>query len=635
MWHNYSFDRHILNNHGINVSGFAADTLHMARLWDSARLQKGGYSLQALTEELLPEGSQKRSMSDRFAAPIIKKDGNPGKAMVMPTIEELQTNFKYRNEWIDYSTLDTESTWMLREILELKLKSMKWRPQETTMYDFYCKYFVPFGELLCDIERLGMRVDVEKLKQMEGKAEADIIRSEVLFKEWASEFCPDAIHMNVNSVSQKQQLLFAPTLNKRTGEELPREKSFKIDNAELLIEEGKTKPKKTRDITISGIGLSPLSFTAVGWPAVGIDVLQQLAGKIDHHPPKYGTAFQHFENSREGERACRAIGALCEVGTISTLVNTFIKPLQQMADKNGRIHASLNINTETGRLSCRKPNLQNQPALEKDRYKIRSTFVAEPGKKLIVADYGQLELRLLAHITKCRSMIDAFKQGGDFHSRTAMGMYPIVSDAVKQGSVLLEWDSSQGEAPAPLLKDVFASERRKAKVLNFSIAYGKTAHGLAKDWSVSMEEANETLQRWYSDRPEVREWQAETIRIARQTGYTRTILGRYRHLPDITSSNRAFKGHAERAAINTPLQGSAADVAMLAMLKLHFHPRLHHLGWKMIMQIHDELIFEGPEETTQEGLEIIMNEMKSPLEEPLLVDLVVDASIADNWMEGK
>jgi DNA polymerase I len=133
-------------------------------------------------------------------------------------------------------------------------------------------------------------------------------------------------------------------------------------------------------------------------------------------------------------------------------------------------------------LSSRRPNLQNQPALEKDQYKIRDAFVAEEGNTFVVADYGQLELRLLAHITNCQSMLDAFEKGGCFHSRTAMGMYPYIKEAIDRGEVLLEWDNSKGKAPKPLVKDKFASERRKAKTLNFSIAYGKTIHGLAKDW---------------------------------------------------------------------------------------------------------------------------------------------------------
>ena len=193
------------------------------------------------------------------------------------------------------------------------------------------------------------------------------------------------------------------------------------------------------------------------------------------------------------------------------------------------------MNTETGRLSSRRPNLQNQPALEKDRYKIRDAFTCEEGNCLIVADYGQLELRLLAHTTNCDSMIEAFKKGGDFHSRTVIGMYPEIAEAVNSGEVLLEWDHKKGPPPKPLLKEKFAGERRKAKTLNFSIAYGKTPVGLSKDWGVTVEEAEKTLALWYKDRPEVKKWQEETIQYGKDTNCTRTLLGRYRQLPKINS----------------------------------------------------------------------------------------------------
>lgn len=128
---------------------------------------------------------------------------------------------------------------------------------------------------------------------------------------------------------------------------------------------------------------------------------------------------------------------------------------------------------------------------------------------LVVADYGQLELRILAHMTQCKSMIEAFKLGGDFHSRTALGMYPEIQEALKKGEILLEWDYSLGDPPKPLLKDKFADERKKAKVMNFSIAYGKTVHGFMKDWNCSEEEARNTVALWYSDRPEVKLWQEQ------------------------------------------------------------------------------------------------------------------------------
>jgi DNA polymerase-1 len=332
---------------------------------------------------------------------------------------------------------------------------------------------------------------------------------------------------------------------------------------------------------------------------------------------------------------CERAACRYKVSTIDTMLSNFIIPLQMMADTNSRVHCSLNLNTETGRLSARRPSLQNQPAIEKDRYGVRKAFMASPGNKLIVADYGQLELRLLAHMTRCKSMLEAFKAGGDFHSRTAMGMYPHVAEAVQKGAVLLEWDEHKGEPPVPLLKNVFNSERRKAKILNFSIAYGKTAMGLAKDWNVSLGEAKDTLEKWYSDRPEVRQWQQQVLVEARREKATRTLFGRYRDLPDIVSSQFRHRGHAERAAINTPIQGGAADVAMMAMLKVWRNARLKQLGWKMLLQIHDEIIVEGPAESANEALALVLADMQHPFENPLLVDLVVDAKIADNWYDAK
>lgn len=159
------------------------------------------------------------------------------------------------------------------------------------------------------------------------------------------------------------------------------------------------------------------------------------------------------------------------MNSIETMLNTFILPLQSVADAEQRVHCSLNLNTETGRLSSRSPNLQNQPALEKDVYFIRKAFMAKPGNILLVSDYGQLELRVLAHMTKCKAMIEAFRLGGDFHSRTALSMYDYIKEDIAKGTCLLEWDSSKGEPPAPLLKHKYASERRQAKILNFSLAY--------------------------------------------------------------------------------------------------------------------------------------------------------------------
>ncbi|TMW57836.1 hypothetical protein Poli38472_014439 [Pythium oligandrum] len=651
VWHNYSFDRHVLYNHGINVQGLGGDTMHMARLWNTARFQNGGYSLEALSEDLLLQ--RKRPMKELFGIPKLKKDGSAGKERIMPSVEELQRFPEFRNRWIRYSVFDAECTWFLHRVLQEKLDQTLWFEERLgadgevtrsgSMYDFYRQYIIPFGECLTDIERKGMHVDLDYLANVEKMALEDRVRLEKLVLEWAARYCDEASRINVYSAAQKQQLLFAPYIDTKKNpprEILPAERQFEVENTEGVIKEGKQKALKKRNITIRGLGIPPTQFTASGLPAASADVLKELAGDPDATPPRYGRAYEHFQDKEEGAAACVALKALYDISSINTMLNNFILPLQELSDKNSRVHCSLNLNTDTGRLSSRKPNLQNQPALDKDRYKIRDAFIAPKGKKLIVADYSQLELRLLAHITQCEAMIEAFKAGGDFHSRTAMGMYDYVAKAIENGEALLEWDSSKGKPPAPLLKDKFSTERKNAKILNFSIAYGKTPYGLSKDFGVSRKEAADTLDKWYSDRQEVRKWQENAIKTARLFGYTRTLMGRYRRLPDAmlpgsTLAQKKAKAHAERAAINTPIQGAAADVVMQAMLRIHQNERLRELGWEMVCQIHDEIIVEGPEETVPEAMKLVVNLMENPFERPLSVALEVDAKVDDSWYKAK
>eukprot|EP01103_Thecamoeba_quadrilineata_P007290 TRINITY_DN1712_c1_g1_i1.p1 TRINITY_DN1712_c1_g1~~TRINITY_DN1712_c1_g1_i1.p1 ORF type:complete len:821 (-),score=173.14 TRINITY_DN1712_c1_g1_i1:74-2536(-) len=627
-WHNYSFDRHVLYNHAIDVKGFGADTMHMARLWDSSRLTKGGYSLEALSNTLLPSTSRKIPYPDLFGHNKIRVDGTEGKVRVVPPVDEIQRTGKFLAQWVDYSANDAKVTWDLRNVLEEKLHELPWWRQKT-MFHFYDDYWRPFGELLTDMEREGVRVDLDHLAQIESEARRDKEGLESNFRNWLEKVSgPDvAWKMNINSDNQLRHLLFG---------EAGTVKEFEVLNEEGIIEEGKKKAKKNRKIPVEALGFTTVTTTTSGAPQVNSTVLKALAGEPNEQPPILGLAAKTNVPNSSAIQTCRALANLTDIGSIETLLTSFIVPLQVLpSEREGRVHTSMNINTETGRLSCRRPNLQNQPALEKDRYRIRRAFTCRPGNKMIAADYGQLELRLLAHITNCKSMLDAFREGGDFHSRTAIGMYPKVREAIERGDVLLEWDKSKGQAPAPLLKDVYAIERRRAKVLNFSIAYGKTAHGLSKDWGVSLKEAKEILKLWYADRPEVEAWQKRTIAEAHETTYTRTLMGRYRLLSDINSRSPAMKSHSERASINTPLQGGAADVVMKAMLKLHSDQRLRELGWKLLLQIHDELILEGPQENANEALSIVVEHMRNPLEPPLLVELVVDARIADNWMEAK
>ena len=756
VWHNYGFDRHILNNEGVDVKGFWGDTMHMARLNDTSRdrLFGGsgdGYSLEALSKDFVAdERLQKVSMKDLFGVGRLKKDGSAGAVKDLPPMRDLQLNPAQRETWIIYSARDAVATWYVRYELESALAKKDWilgnKKRQGNMYDFYQLYLREFGELLTDMERVGIRVDTDgHLKNAEVRAREEREKMQKTFMDWASTHLGDQVkHLNTASSTQIGHFLFGHYVNnelvslERTfkltkGEEefeaetaeavrinpyvkmtapeikaLLKERGLKVSgkkadlvqrlvehdanpikfdtmdheslvnmcasrglacdgtkedlvdrlvadslfSTQLVVEKEKAEaaaaamakpaPKKTHEITIRSVGLLPLEFTPAGTAQVSAAVLNKLAGKNlfgdkweDAVP---GRVFNHFRGGEEGKAACRAIGALANVGQIDATITNFLGPLQTLVDKNKRIHCSLNLNTETGRLSSRRPNLQNQPALEKDQYKIRDAFVAEPGNTLIVADYGQLELRLLAHITNCQSMIDAFAGGGCFHSRTAVGMYKHVREAVDNGEVLLEWDYSKGQPTVPLVKDTYASERRKAKTLNFSIAYGKTVHGLALDWGISTEEADETLKAWYADRPEVEAWQKETRRQATKEGFVRTIMGRYRMLPDARTRNPK-QNHALRAAINTPIQGSAADVVMMAMLKLKASQELKSLGWRLLLQIHDEVILEGPMQSKDEAMKEVRACMENPWDhfglEPLKVHLDVDAKSDVTWYRAK
>ncbi|AQK41169.1 DNA polymerase I A, chloroplastic isoform X2 [Zea mays] len=655
VWHNYSFDSHVIENYGIKIAGFHADTMHLARLWDSSRKIDGGYSLEGLTNDrrvmdTVPEDLPKpgkTSMKTIFGRKNIRKDGSEGKVVSVEPVKKLQR--EDRELWICYSSLDSMSTLRLYDSLKSKLTTRRWILDgcpRGTMYDFYEQYWRPFGALLVKMETEGMLVDRGYLSEIEKAAIAERKLAADKFRKWASKYCPDAKYMNVNSDIQIRQLLFGGIENRhKSGETWPHSKTFKVLNEESVATEGK-KTSKYRTIKLCSIveDLKIDMFTPSGWPTVSGDALRSLAGKIpteyiytiddiqdddeytsgSENPDgnsSYGTAYEAFGGGKNGKEACHAIAALCEICSIDSLISNFILPLQgdHISCAEGRIHCSLNINTETGRLSARTPNLQNQPALEKDRYRIRQAFVAAPGNSLIVADYGQA--------------------GGDFHSRTAMNMYQHIRDAVQEKKVLLEWHPQPGQEkpPVPLLKDAFGAERRKAKMLNFSIAYGKTAVGLSRDWKVSVKEARDTLKLWYRDRKEVLAWQKSQKKLASEKGEVYTLLGRSRHFPYLTQYGPGQRGHIERAAINAPVQGSAADVAMCAMLEIERNVRLKELGWRLLLQVHDEVILEGPSESAEVAKAIVVECMSKPFygTNILNVDLAVDAKCAKSWYAAK
>ena len=556
----------------------------------------------------------KTNLKNEFARKKKLKDGREGKVWELPSIVEMHTDPTLIEKWLLYGTLDAELTYFLFHSLKHLMSKLPSDFEDIkNVWDIYDTYWRLFGEELTNLERRGIKVDIEYMYGCLRRACGQYFELRKRFASFVDTHLPESPEFNASSPAQMQQLLFAPfKRNKRAAKgnkskvkteeeqedltkmkrvlvevnEFPEvrifrtQKRYSFEELEEMKYQG-TKLSKFYDMSIRGLGLTPIKWSMTGLPSVDHDVIRDLSNGVVQ------TALAERGQTQFGEELGEALKCLVQMKQIETLMSTFMVSLiDAVGVTDSRIHCSLNINTETGRLSSRRPNLQNQPSLDKDKFKTRLAFVCEKGNKLIVADYGQLELRVLAHMTKCRAMIDAFRQGGDFHSRTAANMFPEIRKELDSKKILLEKSNSQDGKDIPLLKDKYASERKKAKTMNFSIAYGKSAIGFSKDWNCSLEEAERTVQLWYSDRPEVLEWQEAVKRVAIEKGYTRTLVGRYRSLvKHFLDTDRRSIMHGLRAAINTPIQGGAADIVITAMVNICRDREIKDLGWILIHQV--------------------------------------------------
>jgi DNA polymerase-1 len=300
-----------------------------------------------------------------------------------------------------------------------------------------------------------------------------------------------------------------------------------------------------------------------------------------------------------------------EYRQLTKLKGTYVDALPALIDPaDGRLHTSFNqTGAATGRLSSSNPNLQNIPIRTELGREIRAAFVPREGWKLMVADYSQIELRLLAHFSEDPLLLDAFRTGEDIHTRTAsevMGVPPLM---------------------------VTPDARRDAKAVNFGIVYGISPFGLAAQLGISRQDADRYIKNYFARYTGVRRWLDETIEHVRQTGVTKTLFDRERPIPDINSRNPNARGFAERTAVNSPLQGTAADLIKLAMV--HIDAALETAGHKsaMLLQVHDELVFECPPEEVAGVSTLVRREMEGVCD--LKVPLVVDVGVGDNWRDAK
>ena len=341
-------------------------------------------------------------------------------------------------------------------------------------------------------------------------------------------------------------------------------------------------PKQLGDVLFERLGLKHGKKTKTGW-SVSEEV---LSGLIDAHP---------------------VIGHILEWRHYAKLLGTYVAGMQPLINR-GRIHTEFNqCITATGRLSSTNPNLQNIPARGEEARDIKSAFVASEGCVLVSADYSQIELRMLAHLSGDEKLIEAYNNAEDIHALTASKILGIPQS------------------------EVTSAQRRDAKAVNFGIIYGMSDFGLSENLSIPVYRAKEFIERYFATYPKVKAYMDSNVAFARDHGYSETMLGRRRNLREITSSNRVLRQAAERMAMNTPLQGSAAEIVKLAMLAVE--RRLAGMKSKMILQIHDELVVDAAEEEKEEVVRILKEEMESAVS--LRVPLIVEVGAAKNLGELK
>jgi DNA polymerase-1 len=342
-------------------------------------------------------------------------------------------------------------------------------------------------------------------------------------------------------------------------------------------------PKQLQEVLFGKLGLPVKRKTATGQPSTAEDVLEELAGE--------------FELPR----------LILEYRGLAKLKSTYTDKLPGQVDpRTGRVHTSYHqAVAATGRLSSTDPNLQNIPVRTPEGRRIRQAFIAPPGHVLMAADYSQIELRIMAHLSGDESLLRAFAEDRDIHQATAAEVF--------------------GLAPA----DVTPDQRRAAKAINFGLIYGMSAFGLARQLGIDRGAAQQYVDLYFERYPGVKRYMDDTRAMAREQGYVETVFGRRLYLPDIRSRNQALRQYAERSAINAPMQGTAADIIKRAMIEVHAWLAGGGTGARLVMQVHDELVLEVAEDAVDPVERGLRERMAGAAE--LKVPLRVDVGRGPHW----
>ena len=344
-------------------------------------------------------------------------------------------------------------------------------------------------------------------------------------------------------------------------------------------------PKQLQVILFEKLGLKPIKKTKTGF-STNVDVLEQLS--LQHELPK----------------------EIIEFRGLSKLKNTYVDALPRLVNpKTGRLHTSFNQTvTATGRLSSSDPNLQNIPVRGEWGKRIRGAFIADKGNVLLSSDYSQIELRIFAHLSEDQGLVEAFRDDGDIHTRTASEIFGVDPEEV---------DSDM---------------RRSAKTVNFGIVYGISPYGLSQQLRIHPDEAKHYIEAYFARHSGVKKYIEGLIKDATEKGYVTTLYGRKRAIPELRSTNRNMKQLGERLATNTPIQGSAADIIKVSMIKIWKRLKKEALKSRMLLQVHDELLFEVPEKEIKIMEKLVREEMENAVE--LMVPIKVDMGTGKNWAEA-
>ncbi|MBE6382987.1 MAG: DNA polymerase I [Lentisphaerae bacterium] len=517
--HNVKFDRSVLHRSGIGFATVPRDTMLEHYCLDAA----ARHGMDALSEQYL----------HYRPIPITALIGEKERGK-----EQLQMSALKPEQICDYAAEDADVTLRLDDALRPLVVSATARASEETGLRVLEDVEEPLVKILTDMEREGVKIDVEALKEYGQALDRDIL----------------GLRMEILSYADP---------------------GFNPDS-----------PKQLGVLLFEKLGLEGGRKTSTGQYSTDEKVLSKLASA---HP---------------------VVGKILEYRACTKLKSTYVDKLPTLIDANGRVHTTYaQAFTETGRLSSSDPNLQNIPIRTERGKLIRKAFVARDEKHVLIsADYSQIELRLMAAFSRDSAMMTAFRNGEDIHRDTASRVFNVM--------------------PA----FVTPEQRSQCKMVNFGIIYGISAFGLSQRLKVPRKEASNLIDTYFRLYPSVRKYMEKAIAEAREKGYAETVLGRRRTLRDINSRNATARSAAERDAINTPIQGSAADLIKVAMVKVDRALRAEGLRAKMVLQIHDELVFDTPVEEVDKVKEIVKREMTSAMD--FGVPLDVGIGVGSNWLDA-